>query len=61
MDVNKLAGAYLIIFGIINVLHEAEAECNCLDGFSGRDGVYGWDPIQERYKCVTAGCYVITD
>ena len=40
---------------------QAEAECNCIDGSSGRDGVYGWDPIQQRYKCVTAGCYVITE
>lgn len=39
----------------------AEAECNCTDGVSGRDGVFQWDPIQQRYHCVTGGCYVITE
>jgi hypothetical protein len=36
-------------------------QCNCIDGFTGREGVFGWDPIQQRYKCVTSGCYVITE
>lgn len=36
------------------------AECNCIDGHTNRDGVYGWDSEQQRFKCVTGGCYVIT-
>ena len=40
---------------------EFSTECNCIDGFTGQAGVRGWDPIQERYRCVPGGCYVITE
>lgn len=40
---------------------EGEPECNCIDGFTHRDGVYGWDADQQRYHCITGGCYVITE
>ena len=43
------------------VIAEGTPECNCIDGFSHRDGVYGWDPQQQRNRCITSGCYVITE
>jgi len=36
-------------------------ECNCIDGHTKLDGVYGWDPQQQRFKCVPTSCYVITE
>ena len=41
------------------MMMEGTPECNCIDGFSKRDGFYSWDPDQKRYRCVTGGCYVI--
>jgi hypothetical protein len=43
------------------VIAEGTPECNCIDGFTNRDGVYGWDPAQQRNRCITGGCYVITE
>jgi hypothetical protein len=40
---------------------EGSPECNCIDGFTKRDGVYGYDPDQKRFRCVTVGCHVITE
>jgi hypothetical protein len=44
-----------------DIAPEGSPECNCIDGFSKRDGVYGWDSDQKRYRCVTVGCSVITE
>jgi hypothetical protein len=43
------------------VIAEGTQECNCIDGFTHRDGVFGWDPEQQRYHCIAGGCYVITE
>jgi hypothetical protein len=40
---------------------EGSSECNCIDGFSKRDGVATWDPVEQRVRCATVGCYVITE
>lgn len=40
---------------------EGTPECNCIDGFSKRDGVATWDPVQQRMRCSTVGCVVITE
>ena len=38
---------------------EDAGECNCIDGFTKRDGIYQYDPDQQRYRCIP-GCYIIT-
>jgi hypothetical protein len=40
---------------------EGTPECNCIDGFSHREGVATWDPVQQRLRCAREGCYVITE
>ena len=40
---------------------EGTPECNCIEGFTKRDGVFGWDPEQQRHRCIVQGCYVITE
>jgi hypothetical protein len=40
---------------------EGSSECNCIDGFFKKDGVATWDPVQQRMRCSTVGCYVITE
>ena len=43
------------------VLAEAGTpECNCIDGHTNKDGYYGWDPDQERMRCLR-GCIITTD
>ena len=37
------------------------AECNCIDGWTKRPGLYGYDPDQERNRCIPDGCDVIAD
>lgn len=54
-----LGSAWLIQPAYAEVEPIIDGQCNCIDGFTRREGVFGWDPSQQRYRCVT-GCYVIT-
>lgn len=43
------------------IVIEGSPECNCIDGFTKRAGVYGWDAEQRRYRCIPDTCHVITE